>query len=145
MTHDEYLTRLETFTDLGEDAAAVLEHAGICALCRRDARAADQALARLEPGGRSPIEEVARWSAAAAVLVLVVLGFQKPVREPGRTVPASAPARYLVVGDASGVVAYTPEGVVVGVAPRARLSEKAVSNADPVAGRFGLVLGGRGL
>ena len=29
---------------------------------------------------------------------------------PGET----APARYRIVGDASGVVAYTPEGVVMG-------------------------------
>jgi hypothetical protein len=105
----------------------VLLHAGSCALCRRDARAADRALARLEPDGRSPIEEVARWSAAAAVLVLVVLGFQKPAREPARIVPPPAPARYFIVGDASGVVAYTPEGIVVGVAPRTRSSEKEVT------------------
>jgi hypothetical protein len=127
MTHEEYLTRLETLTDSSEDAAAVLLHAGSCALCRRDARAADRALARLEPGRRSPIEEVARWSAAAAVLVLVVLGFQKPVREPGRTISPPTSARYLIVGDARGVVAYTPEGIVMGVAPRARSSETEVT------------------
>jgi hypothetical protein len=127
MTHEEYLARLETFTDSAEDAAAVLAHAGSCALCRKDERAADRALARLEPGTRSLTEEVARWSAAAAVLVLVVLGFQKPAPEPGRTVPPPAPARYLVVGDASGVVAYTPEGIVMGVAPHARSSEKEVT------------------
>jgi hypothetical protein len=127
MTHQEYLTRLEAFTDSTEDAAAVLAHAGSCALCRRDERAADRALARLEPGRRSLTEEIARWSAAAAVLVLVVLGFQKPAREPGRTVPRSAQARYLVVGDATGVVAYTPEGIVMGVSPRPRSSEKEVT------------------
>jgi hypothetical protein len=127
MTHEDYLARLETFTDSFDDAAAVLAHAGSCALCRRDARAADRALARLEPDRRSPIEEVARWSAAAAVLILVVLGFQKPAREAGLTVPPPASARYLVVGDATGVVAYTPEGIVVGVAPRARSSEEEVT------------------
>ena len=127
MKHDEYLTRLETLTDSSEDAAAVLLHAGPCALCRKDARAADRALARLEPGRRSVTEEVARWSAAAAVLVLVVLGFQRPVPEPARMISPPKSARYLVVGDARGVVAYTPEGIVMGVAPRARSSEKEVA------------------
>jgi hypothetical protein len=127
MTHEEYLARVETFTDSADDAAAVLAHAGSCALCRRDERATDRALSRLEPDKRSPTEEVARWSAAAAVLVLVVLGFHKQAREPGRTTPAPGAARYLVVGDASGVVAYTPEGIVVGVAPRGRSSEKEVT------------------
>ena len=127
MTHEEYLARVETFTDSSDDAAAVLLHAGSCGLCRKDERASNRALARLEPDRRSVTEEVARWSAAAAVLVLVVLGFQKPAREPGRTAPPPAPARYLIVGDASGVVAYTPEGIVMGVAPRARSSEKEVT------------------
>ncbi len=127
MTHEEYLARVETFTDSADDAAAVLAHAGSCALCRRDERAADRALARLEPDKRSLTEEVARWSAAAAVLVLVILGFHKAAREPGRTTPAPGAARYLVVGDASGVVAYTPEGIVVGVAPRGRSFEKEVT------------------
>jgi hypothetical protein len=127
MTHEEYLARVETFTDSADDAAAVLAHAGSCALCRRDKRAADRALARLEPDKRSLTEEVARWSAAAAVLVLVILGFHREAREAGRTTPAPKAARYLVVGDASGVVAYTPEGIVVGVAPRARSSEREVT------------------
>jgi hypothetical protein len=127
MTHEEYLVRVETFTDSADDAAAVLAHAGSCALCRRDERAANRVLARLEPDKRSLTEEVARWSAAAAVLVLVILGFHKAAREPGRTTPAPGAARYLVVGDASGVVAYTPEGVVVGVAPRGRSFEKEVT------------------
>ncbi|GEM_PF-5451716 len=127
MTHEEYLARVETFTDSAGDAAAVLAHAGSCALCRRDERAADRALTQLEPGRRSLTEEVARWSAAAAVLILVILGFHREAREPWRTAPAPAAARYLVVGDASGVVAYTPEGIVVGVAPRGRASEKEVT------------------
>ena len=127
MTHEEYLARLETFTDSTGDAAAVLAHASSCALCHRDGRAADRALARFEPGTRSVTEEIARWSAAAAVLVLVVLGFQKPAPEPWRTVPPPAEARYLVVGDATGVVAYTPEGIVMGVSPRVRSSEKEVT------------------
>jgi hypothetical protein len=127
MTHKEYLARLETFTDSADDAAAVIAHAGSCALCRGDRRAADRALARLEPGGRSPTEEVARWSAAAAILALVVLGFRKEAPAAARAVPPPAAARYVVVGDATGVVAYTPEGIVVGVAPRTRSSEKEVT------------------
>jgi hypothetical protein len=127
MTHEEYLARVETFTDSAGDAAAVLAHAGSCALCRGDHRAADRALARLQPDKRSLTEEVARWSAAAAVLALVVLGFHREARESGRTIPGPRAARYLIVGDASGVVAYTPEGIVVGVAPRARSSEKEVT------------------
>jgi hypothetical protein len=127
MTHEDYLAKVETFTDSADDTAAVLAHAGSCAMCRREARAADRALARLEPDRRSLTEEIARWFAAAAVLVLVVLGFQKPAPEPRRTVPPPAPARYLVVGDATRVVAYTPEGIVMGIAPRARSSEKEVT------------------
>ena len=127
MTHEEYLARVETFTDSADDAAAVLAHAGSCALCKRDRRAADRALGRLEPGRRSLTEEIARWSAAAAVLVLVALGFHERAREPERTAPPSTVARYLIVGDASGVVAYTPEGIVVGVAPRGRSSEKEIA------------------
>jgi hypothetical protein len=127
MTHEEYLARVETFTDSADDAAAVLAHAGSCALCRGDERAADRALARLEPGRKSFTEEIARWSAAAAILALVVLGIHRrePEREGShRSGPA---ARYVIVGDASGVVAYTPDGIVVGVAPRGRSSEKEIT------------------
>jgi hypothetical protein len=127
MTHEEYLARIERFTDSAGDAAKVLAHAGSCALCRGDERLADRALARLEPGGKSLSEEIARWSTAAAVLALVILGFHRGAREPGRAAPAPAAARYLVVGNASGVVAYTPEGIVVGVAPPGRSSEKEVT------------------
>lgn len=127
MTHEEYLARVETFTDSADDTGAVLAHASSCALCRRDERAVDRALARLEPGRRSLTEEVARWSAAAAVLVLVILGFHKAPREPGRITPAPGAARYLVVGDASGVVAYTPDGMVVGVVTRESPIEKEMS------------------
>jgi hypothetical protein len=127
MTHEEYLARVETFTDSAGDTAAVLAHAGSCALCRRDERAADRALARLEPGRKSFTEEIARWSAVAAILVLVVLGIHREAPERGGSHRSRPAARYVIVGDASGVVAYTPEGVVVGVVPRARSSEKEIT------------------
>jgi hypothetical protein len=57
----------------------------------------------------------------------VVLGFRKEAPAAARAVPPPAAARYVVVGDATGVVAYTPEGIVVGVAPRTRSSEKEVT------------------
>ncbi len=123
MTHEEYLARLEAFTDSPDDIEEVLAHAGSCRTCRREGRAVEKALTRMEPASRSVTEEVARWSAAAAVLALLVLGIHRE-REPGRTTPAHGAARYLIVGDASGVVAYTPEGIVVGVAPRGSSSEK---------------------
>ncbi len=116
MTHEEYLTRIEFFSDSADDVAAVLSHAGACALCCRDERAADKALAGLEPAGKSLAEELARWTAVAAIVVLIVLGFQREARETGRPLVLTS-ARYVIVGDASGVVAYTPEGIVVGVAP----------------------------
>ena len=123
MTHEEYLSRIETLTDSPDDVAAVLAHAGSCAACRKEERAAEKALARLDPKRKSLTEEIARWSAAAAVLALVILGFQKEARETGGSPRSGPAARYVVVGDASGVVAYTPEGVVVGVVPRSRPSE----------------------
>lgn len=127
MTHEEYLSRIEAFTDSREDVAAVLAHAGSCAACRREERAAEKALARLQPKKRSFTEEIARWSAAAAILALIILGIRKEAREPGGSPRSGPSARYVIVGDASGVVAYTPEGVVVGVAPRGHPSEKEMS------------------
>ncbi len=118
MNHEEYVSRIETFTDSPEDAAAVLAHAESCAACRRESRTAERALARLEPKRVSRMEEIARWSAAAAILALVVFGIRKEAREPGGPDRSDTEARYVVVGDASGVVAHTPEGVVVGFTPR---------------------------
>ncbi len=120
MNHEEYVSRIESFTDSPEDAAAVLAHAASCAACRRESRAAERALARLESKKASRMEEIARWSAAAAILALVVFGIRKEAREPGGPVRSDTEARYVVVGDASGVVAHTPDGVVVGVALRRR-------------------------
>jgi hypothetical protein len=128
MTHEEYLARVETFTDSAGDAAAVLAHAGSCPLCRGDHRAADRALARIEPGGKSLTEEIARWSAAAAILALVVLGIHREApAERGGSHRSRPTARYVIVGDSSGVVAYTPEGIVVGVAPRGHSFDKEIT------------------
>jgi hypothetical protein len=116
MTHDQYLSRLERFTDSGEDAGEVLRHAGACAACRKERRLVERGLARLDPGRRSIAEEIFRFGATAALLAIVALGVQRvSVRSDGS--PSEQPAaRYRIVGNASGVVAYTPGGVVVGVA-----------------------------
>jgi hypothetical protein len=114
MTHEEYVSRLDTFSD--DEAAAVLAHAGSCAECRRERRRVDGELSRLERRRGSIVEEVAGWAAVAAFLVIAVYGLRTPAA------PVSPPpkpaARYRVVGDASGVVAYTPAGIVVGAATR---------------------------
>jgi hypothetical protein len=120
MTHDEYVSRIESFTDSEEDVRSVLAHSASCAICRREDRTAERALASLEGERNSLTEEIARWSAAAAILAVIVAGIR---REPSEPVPTASPghgARYVRIGDASGVVAYTPEGVVIGVSPRAR-------------------------
>jgi hypothetical protein len=116
MNHEEYVSRIESFTDSPEDAASVLAHAASCTACRRESREAERAMARLEPKRASRMEEIARWSAAAAILALVVFGIRKEAREPGGPARFDSEARYVIVGDASGVVAHTPEGVVVGFA-----------------------------
>lgn len=112
MTHDEYLSRLEGFTDSGEDAGEVLRHAGACAACRKERHLVERALSRLDPGRRSIAEEVLRFGTTAAILTIVVLGVQRM----SDVSPSARPARYRIVGNASGVVAYTPGGVVIGVA-----------------------------
>ena len=127
MTHEEYLARLETFTDSGEDVARVLAHAASCAVCRKQQRAVDKTLARLEPKTKSLIEEVTRWSAAAAILALVIVGFHRESRGPARAAAPRPGASYRIVGDASGVVAYTPDGIVVGLAAPVRPAEKEIT------------------
>lgn len=114
MTHDEYMSRLDEFSDSSEDVAEVLLHANSCASCRREGRFVERELERLDPGRRSIAEEVARFGATAAMLAIVVLGMHRlSVRSEGSPgVPVAA--RYRVVGDASGVVAYTPSGIIVG-------------------------------
>jgi len=114
MTHEEYVSRLESLSD--DDAAAVLAHAENCAQCRRERRAADAELSRLEPKHGSIVEEIARVAAVVAFLVIAIYGLRPP--SAGAPAPAKSSARYRVVGDASGVVAYTPGGIVVGTARR---------------------------
>lgn len=112
MNHREFESRLDVFSDSDEDARAVLEHAESCAVCRRETRRADRALRALEQG--SPIgERIARWGTAAAAVLLLVVGLAGHFGNTAR--PATRPARYRIVGSASGVVAYTPSGVVVGL------------------------------
>ena len=112
MTHDEYVSILETAEDSPRQIEAILAHTQACATCRREHRRADRALTALEPAP-SLVEKLARWGAAAAVLAVLVAG----LRGPAWKAPAATPARYRVIGDASGVVAYTPEGIIVGSGP----------------------------
>ena len=120
MTHDEYLAGLEDWTDA--DAEAVLAHAAACTACRREARRAETALDALD--GRPPgVLALRRWAAAAAFLALAGFGLWQDA-SPRPTPSEAAHARYRIVGDSSGVVAYTPAGIVVGTA--ARPSEKEI-------------------
>lgn len=116
MTHDEYRSRLERFTDSGEDASEVLRHAGACAACRKERRLVERELARLDPDRRSIPEEIFRFGATAALLTIVALGVQRMSLRSDAPGPAQPAARYRIVGNASGVVAYTPGGLVIGVA-----------------------------
>jgi hypothetical protein len=111
MTHEEYVSRLEDFGDSPADVNAVLAHVSACAVCREEQRRAEKKLAALEPARPGRLEAVLRWAAAAAVVAVVAAGLRRPSEQP----PAPA-ARYTIVGDASGVVAYTPGGIVVGTA-----------------------------
>jgi hypothetical protein len=119
MTHEEYLSQCEAFAD--SDASAVLAHVDSCAVCRRDERLSERALSRLEPEEHSVAEEITRWAAIAAFLAVVAFGLRPQAVSPA---PEST-ARYRIVGDASGVVAYTPGGIVVGTA--ARQAEKEIA------------------
>jgi hypothetical protein len=115
MNHKAYLSRLEEPDDTGSEA--VLAHVASCRLCRREQAFAESALRRLEPGRRSPVAQAAQWVAAAAVILVVGLGFLELSRRDDPEKKAGI-ARYRIVGDSSGVVAYTPSGVVTGsVAP----------------------------
>jgi hypothetical protein len=112
MTHAEYVSILEAAEDSPQQIDAILAHTSACATCRREHRRADRALAALEPAP-SRFEKLARWTAAAAVLAVLVA----VLRGPAWRAPVTTPARYRVIGDASGVVAYTPEGIIVGSGP----------------------------
>lgn len=111
MTHEEFVSRLGLLTDT--DAAEVLAHATDCASCASDNRRVDRALTRLEPQRRSLSEEVVRWATVAALLVVAVLGLRSNPSSPAAPEKAGG-ARYRIVGNASGVIAYTPGGIVMG-------------------------------
>jgi hypothetical protein len=114
MNHEKYVSRLDQFTD--EDAVTVLAHAETCTECRRDRRRVDGEISRLEPKRGSVAEEVARWAAVAALLAISLHGLRPPPA--AQPTPPKLSARYRVVGNASGVVAYTPAGIVVGAAAK---------------------------
>jgi hypothetical protein len=115
MTHDDYLEKLETFTDGAEDVAAVLAHAESCAACRTDALALERALTRAQGRVAGAAERIVRMAAAAAAIVVLCLALS---RGSGNLSPAPERSRTVVVGDASGVVAYTPSAVVIGTSAR---------------------------
>ncbi|HEX9286177.1 MAG TPA: hypothetical protein VF999_02805 [Thermoanaerobaculia bacterium] len=115
MTHEEYLSRLDGFTDSPGDVKEVLHHADSCANCRKERRRVERWLFRLDPARRSIAEEVARFAATAALLAIVLLGMHRLSAGPEES-EITQPARYRIVGNASGVVAYTPSGIVVGLA-----------------------------
>ncbi len=123
MTHEEYLSRLSTFTDSPEEVQKVLSHANACAQCRKDQRRMEAALSRLEPKQRSLAEQIVRWGLTAAVLVVIVVGLQRPPDRPAKPAAPVRQARYRIVGDSSGVVAYTPSGIVVGTVAQAQSSK----------------------
>lgn len=115
MTHEEYVARLAGFTDSNEDVEAVLLHASSCAACRKERRLVERELSRLDPNRKSISEEVARFAATAAIVAMVVLGMHE-ISTRTKEAEASQPApRYRIVGNASGVVAYTPGGIIVGM------------------------------
>ncbi len=111
MTHEEYLAGLETFGDAPEEARGVLDHVAACALCRREQRQIDEFLDRKGAPRRSPLEAALRWAAAAATVAILLSGMRGPAAR-----PAESTASYRIVGDGSGVVAYTPDGVLTGTA-----------------------------
>jgi hypothetical protein len=114
MTHEEYVSRSTVLADAY--AGEVLAHVASCAACASETRRADAALSRLEPRRRLFPEEVARWAAVAALLAVIAFGLRSVPVAPA--VPEKTTARYRIVGDAAGVVAYTPGGIVVGIADR---------------------------
>ena len=115
MNHDQYVSKLELFTD--DDAAEVLRHVTVCAACRRDARRVERLLA----SGRPPrgfwslrFEDLSAVAAVAATVAIVLLHLPAG---PGTARPSQPrpTTRYRIVGDASGVVAYTPAGTLTAV------------------------------
>jgi hypothetical protein len=115
ITHEEYRKRVMEFSDSEADTTEVLAHVGACAGCRKEQRIADQLLSRLESEQPSWLEATVRALATAAVVALVIVGILRPASSSQQTPTLTSPARYRIVGDSRGVVAYTPSGVVVGV------------------------------
>jgi len=115
MTHDEYLENLETFTDSDADVRNVLSHARSCAVCASDRRSVERLLASIDGRRGTGAERLARSAAAAAAVVVLVLSLS---RGAGNLAAPPPRPRTLVVGDASGVVAYTPSAVLIGTSAR---------------------------
>lgn len=116
MTHDEFQERLDAFTDSAEDAVAVLSHAASCAVCAADRRAVERELARAGRPRGSAAETLARSAAAAVAIVVLVLSFSRGAGNLSAAPPRSRTV--LVVGDASGVTAYTPSALLIGTSAR---------------------------
>ena len=111
MTHDDYMSRLASLSDSPADTRAVLEHVGDCSVCARDQRFVDGRIGALDSSQPGWVEPVARWAAVAAMIALLVLGLR---RSSTSEAAVASEVRYRVVGNASGVVAYTPGGIVTG-------------------------------
>ena len=111
MRHEEYVLRLESFGDSPADVEAVLRHVDVCAICRQEHRFAERKIAKMESRRPGALEPILRWAAAAAILAMLIAALRRP-----SDAPRTDAVRYRIVGDASGVVAYTPGGVVMGTA-----------------------------
>ncbi|HEX7252196.1 MAG TPA: hypothetical protein VF376_04875 [Thermoanaerobaculia bacterium] len=107
MTHEEYVSKLESLGDSPAEVDAVLSHVVSCAACEREQRFADRQIGGAATS-RSVVEPLLRWGAVASILGVIVLGLRHSNENPKSQV------RYRVVGNASGVVAYTPGGIVTG-------------------------------
>lgn len=108
MTHEEYVSQLECLGDSPAEANAVLSHVASCAACRKEQRFADRRIGAAS-SSESAVELLLRWGAAACIVAVVILG----LRHTNETTPKTE-VRYRIVGNASGVVAYTPGGIVTG-------------------------------
>ena len=111
MTHEEYLSQLETLGDSSEDASVVLSHVSICPSCEREQRFADRKITAAAGSRGDALEPLLRWGTAAAIVAVILIGLRHPIETAPKT-----EVRYRIVGNASGVVAYTPAGMVVGIA-----------------------------
>ena len=115
MTHEEYVSQAASLSDSELDVAAVLAHVDRCFQCHAQRQLVERQLARLDPPRRSFAVEAAQLAAAIATVALIVAGLRASPK-PASPKPEPPRARYRIVGDASGVVAYTPSGVIAGSA-----------------------------